>query len=173
MFILEASMCENASFLSTVYYIKNIIFIISIMIPIVLVVLLTLDLARAVVAGDENRMKEAQNHAIKRILYSVIIIVVPIVVNAVFTTLGKGGVDGLDCYNNATKEKIVKLIESCVDGNIRIWNFHSGLFLQKIKVSDKPIFDFCEEYNVSPVCLLLMGLRTYFQKMNGLNGTFR
>lgn len=79
------------------------------MIPIVLVVLLTLDLARAVVAGDENRMKEAQNHAIKRILYSVIIIVVPIVVNAVFTTLGKGGVDGLDCYNNATKEKIVKL----------------------------------------------------------------
>ena len=40
-------------------------------------------------------------------------------------------------------EKIVKLIESCVDGNIRIWNFHSGLFLQKIKVSDKPIFDFC------------------------------
>ena len=109
MFILEASMCENASFLSTVYYIKNIIFIISIMIPIVLVVLLTLDLARAVVAGDENRMKEAQNHAIKRILYSVIIIVVPIVVNAVFTTLGKGGVDGLDCYNNATKEKIVKL----------------------------------------------------------------
>ncbi len=27
--------------------------------------------------------------------------------------------------------------------------------------------DFCEEYHVSLVCLLLMGLRTYFQKMNG------
>lgn len=27
--------------------------------------------------------------------------------------------------------------------------------------------DFCEKYHVSLVCLLLMGLRTYFQKMNG------
>ena len=29
------------------------------------------------------------------------------------------------------------------------------------------LLDFCEEYHVSLVCLLLMGLRTYFQKMNG------
>ena len=27
--------------------------------------------------------------------------------------------------------------------------------------------DFCEKYHVSLACLLLMGLRTYFQKMNG------
>ena len=31
----------------------------------------------------------------------------------------------------------------------------------------KRLMDFCEEYHVSLVCLLLMGLRTYFQKMNG------
>lgn len=29
------------------------------------------------------------------------------------------------------------------------------------------LLDFCEEYHVSLVCLLIMGLRTYFQKMNG------
>lgn len=29
------------------------------------------------------------------------------------------------------------------------------------------LLDFCEKYHVSLVCLLLMGLRTYFQKMNG------
>lgn len=29
------------------------------------------------------------------------------------------------------------------------------------------LLDFCETYHVSLVCLLLMGLRTYFQKMNG------
>ena len=27
--------------------------------------------------------------------------------------------------------------------------------------------DFCEKYHVSLACLLLMGLRTYYQKMNG------
>ena len=29
------------------------------------------------------------------------------------------------------------------------------------------LMEFCEKYHVSLVCLLLMGLRTYFQKMNG------
>lgn len=29
------------------------------------------------------------------------------------------------------------------------------------------LLNFCEEYHVSLVCLLIMGLRTYFQKMNG------
>lgn len=31
----------------------------------------------------------------------------------------------------------------------------------------KRLMDFCEEYHVSLVCLLMMGLRTYYQKMNG------
>lgn len=31
----------------------------------------------------------------------------------------------------------------------------------------KRLMDFCEEYHTSLVCLLLMGLRTYFQKENG------
>jgi len=31
----------------------------------------------------------------------------------------------------------------------------------------KRLLDFCEKYHVSLVCLLIMGLRTYFQKMNG------
>ena len=31
----------------------------------------------------------------------------------------------------------------------------------------KRLMDFCEKYHISLTCLLLMGLRTYFQKMNG------
>lgn len=30
----------------------------------------------------------------------------------------------------------------------------------------KRLMDFCEEYHISLVCLLMMGIRTYFQKMN-------
>ena len=33
-------------------------------------------------------------------------------------------------------DKIVRLIEGCWDGNIRIWNFHSGKLLKRIKVFD-------------------------------------
>ena len=38
---------------------------------------------------------------------------------------------------------ITKLIESCNDGNIRIWNFHSGILLSKTKVSDRTLYGVC------------------------------
>ena len=37
----------------------------------------------------------------------------------------------------------IKLIESSCDGNIRIWNFHSSLLLNKIKISDGSLFGIC------------------------------
>jgi WD40 repeat protein len=43
---------------------------------------------------------------------------------------------------NEDKE-IIRLIESCSDGNIRIWNFHSAELLNKIKVHDDWLFGIC------------------------------
>ena len=40
-------------------------------------------------------------------------------------------------------EDIIKLIDSCDDGYIRIWNFHSGMLLNKIKVSSKRLYGIC------------------------------
>ena len=39
--------------------------------------------------------------------------------------------------------QIIKLIESCEDGNIRIWNFHTGELMQKFKVSFDNLFTIC------------------------------
>ena len=39
-------------------------------------------------------------------------------------------------YNNG----ICKMIESCSDGNIRIYNFHSGLLLNKIKINNSQLY---------------------------------
>ena len=36
-------------------------------------------------------------------------------------------------------DNIIKLIESSQDGIIRIWNYHSGILLQKIYVNDKDL----------------------------------
>ena len=38
---------------------------------------------------------------------------------------------------HSNKEDIIELIESCSDGNIRIWNFHTGELLRKIMVCKK------------------------------------
>ena len=40
-------------------------------------------------------------------------------------------------------KNIIKLIESSCDGNIRIWDFHSGLLLNKIKISEKALYSIC------------------------------
>ncbi len=47
----------------------------------------------------------------------------------------------------------------CVDSALDIFHLEEE--------PTRRLMDFCEKYHVSLVCLLLMGLRTYFQKMNG------
>ena len=41
------------------------------------------------------------------------------------------------------EEGIIKLIESCSDGNIRIWDFHSAELINKIRVDDDWLFGIC------------------------------
>ena len=56
-----------------------------------------------------------------------------------------------DNYNNNhlsiiisnTEEDEVRLIESCYDGNIRVWDFYSGLLLNKIKIGDNWLYGIC------------------------------
>ena len=43
----------------------------------------------------------------------------------------------INIYEDNSK---ISLLEICCDGNIRIWNFHSGELLNKIKVYEQPLF---------------------------------
>ena len=40
-------------------------------------------------------------------------------------------------------EKLIKLIDSCDDGYIRIWDFHSGALINKIEVTKKCLYGIC------------------------------
>ena len=42
-----------------------------------------------------------------------------------------------------SNEEKIKMIESCNDGNVRIWDFHSGLLINKIKGVNKPLIALC------------------------------
>ena len=41
------------------------------------------------------------------------------------------------------QKEVIKLIESCNDGIIRIWNFHSADLIKKITVNNQPLFGIC------------------------------
>ena len=49
---------------------------------------------------------------------------------------------------------ILKLIESCNDGIIRIWNFHNGELISRIKINDGNIYGMClwNNYNLFVGC---------------------
>ena len=68
-----------------VAFVKNGIFpIIQIGIPIIFVVFGTLDLGKAVIAGKEDEMKNAQKMLIKRCVYAVLVFFVVTIVSLVF-----------------------------------------------------------------------------------------
>ena len=99
MFILD-TFCEG-SVLNIFNLIGKIIFILKIAIPIIIVVLATLDLGKAVMAGEEKAIKEAQNMLIKRLIYGVAIFFVVTVVQVVFNLVNPNFGNN-DCWKRVT-----------------------------------------------------------------------
>ena len=80
---------------------KMVIKILQIAVPIGLIVMGTIDMAKAVIAGDEKKMKEAQKPFVKRIIAAVIVFLIPIIVNMILSFVTTGNSEWVDCYNNA------------------------------------------------------------------------
>ena len=74
-------------------------------------------------------------------------------------------IDGSERLNKLRKEKNNPNIRSVVDG---LDNVTADIAVFHLEAEPtKRLMDFCREREVSMVCLLMMGLRTYFQKFNG------
>ena len=82
------SFCESSAEIWQL--VGKIINIIKIVIPIIIVILAMLDLGKAVMAGEEKQIKEAQSNAVKRIIVGIIIMFVPTIVNLILDLMGKG-----------------------------------------------------------------------------------
>lgn len=65
--------------------------IVQIGIPIILIVLGTVDLGKAVISSDDKEVKAAQSRLIKRILYAAIIFFMSTIVSIVFNIIGTAG----------------------------------------------------------------------------------
>lgn len=76
--------------------------ILKIVVPIILVVLGMLDMAKAVMANEEKEMKEAQKRLIKRVIYAVVIFFIVALVQFVFGQLAKADNGGGNVDSNNT-----------------------------------------------------------------------
>lgn len=80
---------------------KMVIKVLQIAVPIGLIVMGTIDMAKAVIAGDEKKMKEAQKPFIKRIIAAIIVFLIPIIVNMVLSFVTTGNSEWIDCWNTS------------------------------------------------------------------------
>lgn len=101
-------------------FIGEIIYIIRIIIPIIIIVLGILDLGKAVMAGEEKVVKEAQKSFIKRLIYGVAIFFVFSIVKVIFGLLGVETDEGdtkvcWDCTTTPHNKSCLKYVEEIKD----------------------------------------------------------
>lgn len=98
---------DCSTIMPVVKFIKNgIIPIIQLGVPIVIIVLGSIDLFKAVIASKEDEIKSAQKMLIKRIIYGIVIFFLVTIVTLVFNTLAGNGGDAaatnwLSCWTQA------------------------------------------------------------------------
>lgn len=103
--------CSEVDFLRVIYFIKLLLNIVFIVVPIALIVLGLVDFSKSVVSGKDEDGKKNLKLFAKRLIYGMIVFCVPWIVNVFMDLLGSltDDVNWTDCYNNATKEGIANL----------------------------------------------------------------
>ena len=92
-------MCTNTDLLSLIGMAKKVLIILQIAIPIALLIFGTMDLGKAVMAGDEKEIKSATGILIKRVIAAVAVFLLVLIVSVV--TGWVGGDEWKACWNAA------------------------------------------------------------------------
>lgn len=96
--------------------VRLVINVICIAVPIVMIVLGTIDLFKAVTAGKDDEIKKKQQTLIKRIIAGVLVFLVPTIVSLLMNLLGAGG-NWSECWNNAKNANFKNLFNGQVKTN--------------------------------------------------------
>ena len=97
-------MCNNTDLLSIIGIAKTVLRVLQIGIPIILLIFGTIDMGKAVRAGDEKEIKAATNILIKRAVAAVIVFLLFMVVSVI--TGWVGGTEWKECWAAARNSKI-------------------------------------------------------------------
>ena len=89
--------------LNVVKFVKLGVFpIIQIGIPIILIVMGSIDLGKAVLSSDDKEIKAAQSRLLKRVIAAVAVFFVVTIVSLVMGLFGKAGISGTESGTNTT-----------------------------------------------------------------------
>ena len=103
-------MCENSGVLSVVLLLKDVINFISIIVPIILILMVSVDVFK-MVGGDTNVYNQKIKGTIKKAIAAVLVFFVPTFVNLLLSLLGSDGYQTSFCWINANNETIAEVKE--------------------------------------------------------------
>lgn len=124
LFLSVTDPCKNIAVLKTILFIKNLLDIVFILVPIGLIVMLCLDFAKNVISSSEDDMKKNFKIATKRLIYIVLLFLVPTVVNFAMYSLGNFDTKYKTCWK-VNEDLIERTIDAnkaeCISSG-NIWN---------------------------------------------------
>lgn len=85
--------CQHPDILRVLYFIYLLLDIVFVVVPIGLVIMLMVDFTKAVIAGEEKEQIKNTKLVVKRIIYAVLIFVIPWVVNVLMIFIDEVGLD--------------------------------------------------------------------------------
>lgn len=94
---------EGSALGQVVGLLKMAVSYLQILIPVALILWGTIDMGKAVIAGDEKKIKEAQKPFVKRLISAVIIFLIPFILNLVIGLVASGNnaTQWATCWDNA------------------------------------------------------------------------
>lgn len=99
----ESTACIDGSLLNIMRLVRLVIKVLQIAVPVGLILMGTIDMAKSVIAGDEKKIKEAQKPFIKRIVAAIIVFLIPYIVNIAINLVVSDASDWRNCWNTAGK----------------------------------------------------------------------
>lgn len=101
--------CDNSTVLKVVLLVKEILNLIQIIGPIILIIWAMIDIVKLVTSDmSEEKEKRTKKQIINRFLAVILIFVIPTILNAVMTTIGKENIESTTCWVNANEKYIEK-----------------------------------------------------------------
>ncbi len=104
MLLLDiGEVCNDLAVLRVIRFIKSLLDVIRIMVPVILTILCMIDFFKALLANEDTKVT---SKIVKRFLSAIIIFFIIPVINLFFGMLGESNVNASDCWNNANDSNI-------------------------------------------------------------------
>lgn len=108
MIISLLSVCQESYMLRIFYIIKVAIQAICIAVPIILIVIVSIDLAKNLLAKNKDAITESFGTIVKRLLAAIIVFLIPTFVSLLCNMIGSKSLSYIECYQNANPTTIAQ-----------------------------------------------------------------